>query len=332
MCRNSTGKGGTKSPLKPNVAVDLRVVRTLATILLGIVLSRTSFGQTLVPDWRRIGNSAIEVSLAALGSGPVERVWFSADGGKLYARTASGRAFVTEDRETWQPARDITPAVVQPARLSRRSVSPETGAKIVSAGGTGLAYAVGRAVYRTEDGGANWANLTEFKGASILGSDLRDIAVSPRDENEIVVAGRYGVWRSVDGGLSWNGLNDSLPNLQGRRLLQLPGNGQGARLVVEGLGEIEWAPGEKSAWPPPTPRRPSSMALPVPSTGTRRAGSSGPRLVSRHRPSVDHAPRTPKAARGLTVPLAGSTSRTGSFNCWPTASLVPSGDQRTPHV
>ncbi|MCW5982285.1 MAG: hypothetical protein KIT09_29635 [Bryobacteraceae bacterium] len=217
-------------------------------LLLALALASAAAAQSLVPDWRRIGNSAIDASLPSLATGPVERVWFSPDGGRLYARTESGAAFVSQNRETWQPVADVTPPVAQEAAWTGRE-GPEPEAKVV-AGRSGLAYALGRAVYRSEDGGGSWANLTEFKGTSILGGGFRDIAVSPADEDEIVVAGRYGVWRSSDGGLSWSGLNDTLPNLPGRRLAQLPADGQSARLLAAEAGELEWAPGEKSAWRP----------------------------------------------------------------------------------
>jgi uncharacterized protein (TIGR03437 family) len=55
----------------------------------------------------------------------------------------------------------------------------------------------------------------------------------------------------VDGGMSWTGLNDFLPNLPSGRLLSVPGGANGVRLSVAGGGaEIEWAPGEKTAWKP----------------------------------------------------------------------------------
>jgi uncharacterized protein (TIGR03437 family) len=218
--------------------------------LLAILWVTSAFAQVPLPDWRRIGNSAIEASLAALATGPVERVWFSPDGQRLYAQTTSGRVFVTDDKETWEAAGEAPPPVRPAALLNGRRAGPEPDARIMESTSPGVSYALGRAVYRSEDGGANWANLTEFKGASILGEGLSDVAVSPVDGNELVVAGRYGVWRSMDGGLSWNGLNSALPNLPVRRLIQLPANGQGLRVEVESLGEIEWAPGEKTAWRP----------------------------------------------------------------------------------
>src|SRR3954470_20582161 len=62
------------------------------------------------PAWRRIGGPSVELLLASPATGPVSRVWFSADGLKLYAQTAGGRIFMTPDLDTWEPAEtDVAP-------------------------------------------------------------------------------------------------------------------------------------------------------------------------------------------------------------------------------
>jgi uncharacterized protein (TIGR03437 family) len=97
-------------------------------------------------------------------------------------------------------------------------------------------------------------NLTSYRGACLLGPGLRAVAVSPLDPDDVVVASGTGVWRSLDGGNSWTGLNQFLPNLPAVRLLGLPGGTRGVRLeLAGGAGEVEWAPGEKSAWKPLAP-------------------------------------------------------------------------------
>jgi uncharacterized protein (TIGR03437 family) len=64
------------------------------------------------------------------------------------------------------------------------------------------------------------------------------------------VANDRGVWRSLDGGTSWTGLNEALPNLPARRLAAVPQGSRGVRLKADGVGVVEWAPGEKLAWRP----------------------------------------------------------------------------------
>jgi uncharacterized protein (TIGR03437 family) len=198
--------------------------------------------------WRHVGNSAIELPLPSLATGAVNRVWYSTDGSALYAQTASGRVFETSDFERWRLLSDpkISPPAEQDPPAAR---TPEAGAKLAIGGATGRLYGVGRDVYRSEDAGGSWINLTAFKGKCLLGAGLTSLAASPGDPDEVTVASATGVWRSVDGGLSWTGLNDFLPNLPSGHLLSLPSGTRGVRLsVLNSATEIEWAPGEKTAW------------------------------------------------------------------------------------
>jgi uncharacterized protein (TIGR03437 family) len=225
--------------------------RVIYPLVLLLLLAATSFGQTQADvrlpssDWRQIGGTTFEASLAELASGPVEEVWYSPDGATLYGRTGSGRLFETSDFELWRPSA----AVDRPdeALAPGDANLPEAGAVVKGLSAT--RYALGRAVHRSDDGGLTWNNLTEYRRRSIIGEGLTDLAISPRDNQEITVAGQFGVWRSVDGGLSWSGLNQSLPNLPALRLLGLPGGGRGTRILAA-AGALEWAPGEKSAWQP----------------------------------------------------------------------------------
>jgi uncharacterized protein (TIGR03437 family) len=202
----------------------------------------------------------MELSLPSLATGPVDRVWYSADGANLYAKTASGRVFVTSDYEQW---RLVTDTKVNPPAEEKPSTpsTPESDFKLAS-GGAGRLYGVGRDAYRSDDGGESWINVTAYKGKCLLGPGLASVAASPGDPDEVTIASASGVWRSLDGGLSWTGLNDFLPNLPSGRLLGLPSGTRGVRLsVANSAGEIEWAPGEKTAWKPvdASPGNPSEV-------------------------------------------------------------------------
>jgi uncharacterized protein (TIGR03437 family) len=201
--------------------------------------------------WRHIGNAAIELSMPSVATGPVGRVWYSDDGSLLYARTISGRIFSTADFEQWKQVQDQS--VIPPVELNPETLTvPESGIKVRGqSSGPSRFYGVGHNAYRSDDGGINWRNLTAYKGASILGDGLADLALSPRDPDEVVVASNTGVWRSMDGGLTWTGLNQFLPNLPTGHLRSVPSGSRGVRLsLVGGTSEIEWAPGEKTAWRP----------------------------------------------------------------------------------
>ncbi len=207
--------------------------------------------QAQTADWRKVGGSAVELSLAAPATGPVERVWFSPGGSVLYARTRSGNTFQTADFETWVPAETdpepqatLSPAVVR---------VPETGARIVaSPARPSRSYALGRNLYRSDDGGRTWVNLTAFRSAPVVGGEQRSVAVSASDPDRLIVANDFGVWRSLDGGLSWSGLNQFLPNLSIRRILATPSGPVGMRVQAERLGQLELPPAG-SVWVPVSP-------------------------------------------------------------------------------
>lgn len=223
----------------------------IASLGAGILAAQTAPGmQTAATDWRRVGNPAMEIGLAAPATGPVDAVWYSADGALLYARTRAGRIFETADFESWTPALgtpEQTDAV--PPAVDRM---PETGAKLaVTPAAPGRIYALGTQLYRSDDGGHSWTNLTAFHNRSIIGSSQRSVAVSSSDADQVAVANDFGVWRSMDGGLSWSGLNLHLPNLGASRILALPGSTHGARILVRDLGAMELAPGS-DAWQPTT--------------------------------------------------------------------------------
>src|ERR1700682_1082657 len=87
-------------------------------------LSASAQTAPLALDWRHIGNSGLDLSIAGVATGPVDRVWYSADGARLYARTGSGRVFQTEDFERWTVADVAAPVVATGAATG----VPETGA------------------------------------------------------------------------------------------------------------------------------------------------------------------------------------------------------------
>jgi uncharacterized protein (TIGR03437 family) len=172
-------------------------------------------------------------------------VWFSADGAALFVRTATGRVFQTSDFEKWQSAAAVPPPVADAA-----SVPLPDGIQSIRSNplNSSRLYAFGRQIFRSDDGGGSWMNLTAYKRQSIIGDGMRDLAVSPKDSDDVVVANERGVWRSLDGGTTWTGLNAALPNLPLRRLAAVPEEGRGIRLVDDGGEVVEGAPGEKLAW------------------------------------------------------------------------------------
>lgn len=234
MCRNDTR----------GVCLVLALVSSCAVVL----------GQSSgIPEWRKLGNSSVDLMLASAATGPVENVWFSTDGSRLFARTRSGKTFETADFENWTPV----PFGLQPPAPSGvfQAVErvPASDVQLRQhPSNPGRVYALGAHLYQSDDGGRSWINLTAYNGQSIIGSPQRDIALSPVDPDQLVVANGHGVWRSVDGGLSWTGLNQSLPNLAVRRILSLPNAMVGIRISAEELGPLELLPGPRRNWQPAT--------------------------------------------------------------------------------
>ncbi len=172
--------------------------------------------------WSRIGGTVVASGLASPTTGPVNKVWFASNGRRLLAETAAGRIFETSDASHWR-LNNADPAP-ESGRAALGVVVPENGATVVAAG-TRL-YAAGHSnVYASDDNGRTWLNVTGFNNRSVVGDSFTGLAVSPDNPLEVVAANRFGVWRSLDGGLSWRGLNDDLPNLAVRKLT-------GARSVV----------------------------------------------------------------------------------------------------
>ncbi len=69
---------------------------TLTRLAAGIVLAAGMIQVMQAqapPDWRHIGNAAIDLGLADLATGPVARVWYSADGTMLLIQTSNGKIF-----------------------------------------------------------------------------------------------------------------------------------------------------------------------------------------------------------------------------------------------
>jgi uncharacterized protein (TIGR03437 family) len=224
-------------------------VRVLtATLLAALGLHAQNPGQPPSSSWRQIGNALIDRSLAGLATGPVDRVWYSADGSQLLIRTASGSIFATGDFETWKPSSAAAPP---PVTRPGAGQLPESGAATRSGrANSARLYSFAKFVYKSDNDGANWDNLTAFRNTSIIGGGIRDLAVSPSNEDEAAVANASGVFRTVDGGKSWSGLNQGLPNLPVARLLSLPSGDQGARLGLRDASAVQWQPGQKMAWIP----------------------------------------------------------------------------------
>src|SRR5271157_1223697 len=223
-----------------------RTFRYTAVMVLGAALA--AFAQVRTPNWRSVGGPAVDLNLASPATGAMQQVWFSADGATLYARTVSGKVYATADFDTWRLAADA-PEPPGPGAPLPAVRLPESGARLVAAFPYDYQFALGRHLSRSDDGGYTWTNLTAYKSQSVVGFGQRSVAVSPTNPDQIALANDEGVWRSMDGGLSWTGLNLALPNLAVRRILSTPTGASGVRVLADGMGPLELPPGG-TVWEP----------------------------------------------------------------------------------
>jgi uncharacterized protein (TIGR03437 family) len=204
------------------IRVDFRIlIARIGVIAAGCLLALPAPGQT--PGWKRIAGTTINEALAEPASGPVAAAWYTAGASALLAQTVSGRVFETNDFVHWRLS---TTAAAPAAGFSNSGFSngglplslPEAGAKVQAV--SGRLYAMGsQNLYTSEDNGRTWLNLTGFNSRSVIGGGFTALAISPANPQEISAANLFGVWRSLDGGLTWRGLNEDLPNLTVRKWL-----------------------------------------------------------------------------------------------------------------
>jgi uncharacterized protein (TIGR03437 family) len=288
----------------------------------GLLMTCVASGQTT--DWKRVAGTTINEGLAGAASGPVDAVWYAPGGRGLLAQTQSGRIFETDDFVHWR----LNTTASAPSGANVATVStispPEDAAKIQAA--AGRLYAAGASnLYASEDDGQTWLNLTGFNNRSVIGGGFGSLAISPANSQEISAANEAGVWRSLDGGLSWQSLNEDLPNLMVRKLI-------GRRTVALADGTVvdvsagSWTPVEGSD-PELALRQRFSAALHADVSAATQAGtvayagtSDGRVLVSRD--------------NGATwVNSSGSgTAGTGIARIWvdgerPDVALVASGSR-----
>ncbi len=214
----------------------------------------TGIGAQPAVAWKHIAGTTIQENLAGPATGPVRNVWYSPAGNRLLATTAANRVFESADFQHWRlNTTDTAPALFFFTNVTH---PPEPGARVQAAGPR--LYATGaNNIYASDDNGRTWLNLTGYNNRSIVGGGFTSLAISPANPDELAVANQFGVWRSLDGGLSWRSLNDDLPNLPVRKL-----TGRRSVSLVDGT-ILEF---ESGIWTP--------AAAPDPETALRRQLSS----------------------------------------------------------
>jgi uncharacterized protein (TIGR03437 family) len=219
--------------------VNARRLGWVFTLAAGIALCAGAQTTTQTTAWTRVAGTTINDGLAGAASGPVSAIWYAAGTGRLLVKTESGRVFETGDFVHWRLNAEVA-APVQNISVAGATSIPEAGAKVQVAGAR--LYAAGPSnIYASDDGGRTWLNLTGYNNRSVIGDGFTGMATAPGNPQEISAANRFGVWRSLDGGLSWRSLNEDLPNLMVRKLIDR----RTAMLADDTLAEVQagaWTP------------------------------------------------------------------------------------------
>ncbi len=186
--------------------------------------------------WKRLGGTGVAAGLAGPAGSPADGAWFSVDGRRLFVSLRNGTVWASEDLGlTWNPA-DRDPLA------PRALLDPPTfdGALTVLRNPyrAGVAYALGEHLYRSDDGGSAWTNLTAIGRGSVIGRWQTAIAFSPLDPYLIVVGNAMGLWKSHDDGVTWSSLNANLPNFPIARFVQ-SGSPSPPTLAARSLGTLE---------------------------------------------------------------------------------------------
>lgn len=152
-----------------------------------------------LPPWEQLGPGNIGGRTRALVIDPTKP-------DVMYAAGVTGGVWKTLDGgRLWRPLTDLLPNIAVSALL----MDP-TDPRVLYAGtGEGVYRGLGfrgAGIFKTTDSGRTWERL----GAT-LGPDFRyvfDLAASLRDPRRIYAATRTGVWRSRNGGRTWEQILD----------------------------------------------------------------------------------------------------------------------------
>jgi PKD repeat protein len=152
------------------------------------------------------GDSLTAIEVLGDGSGTI---WAGSTLGEVLVSTDGGATFVS--RKTGLPA----------AYVSRILAADPSGATVyvVLAGFLG---SPSRHVFRTNDGGSTWTNVS----SNLPDAPMLSLAINPQDGNDLFVGSDVGVFHSANGGASWSSFSQGLPNVSVTDLRFSPVSGE----------------------------------------------------------------------------------------------------------
>jgi photosystem II stability/assembly factor-like uncharacterized protein len=196
-------------------------------------------------DWTSWEQTETPPSWPESAERKMEQIWvFHNDGDRLWAGVAQAGLFTSDDGGlTWDPVDALN------EHPTRSEWHPGAGGLcahriLTGAGSTWVGIsAVG--VFRSDDGGASWdpknrgvpsVDTADASEAPEIGYCVHGLAQDPADPNRIWRQDHRGVFRSDDGGDSWERIEEGLPAGFGFVMWRHPGSG---RLLVVPLSSDE---------------------------------------------------------------------------------------------
>ncbi len=224
---------------------------TLKLAALALPLVYNLGAQDLALTWRPVGGTVVEQGRAGFAGEAVRGLWFSADEQYLEVELNDGRLFrrsLSGEEPRWTPAAR-SPRLTPIAAVANRL--PETSARVIGHPGKPyVAFALGEALWTTEDQGRSWTRVASNDRQTLIGANPKALAAGRAFHDRLAVATDDGVYLSNDAGQSWLALNEQLPNIHLEAVIAAPSGGRGLLAMWRNGTVVEWVPGSRDAWMP----------------------------------------------------------------------------------
>lgn len=156
-----------------------------------IVLTILLIALPVCAQWRRANLFGADVRALIIDPSNPDTLYLGTSGGEVYAST--------DGAKTWQNPRGGIPF---PGYVVDNLVLDRSGR--LWAAGWGVWG--GGVIAVSDDGGRNWAR----RDVGLEDFSVRAIAIDPHDTDFVLVGGLTGVYRSTDGGASWEQISDQI--------------------------------------------------------------------------------------------------------------------------